>query len=216
MNDKAKLFLGFALVVAFGLLMHDWKKEDAAPTTLDPITQLPAAAKVVRPPALSPEEVARQRQVEQKMTEQRMSELSQKAKNIGNVNEAANNTAVFRRRIAMTVSDQWQSLLRKNLPEWQALVVKAQVAENGRVDCTICKGDHYLDFCLLCKSDNPMCRTCEGSGKTLGGGVCPTCLGSRWCFMCNGTSEMICPFCDDGEVDRVLSAEAPELKMLWE
>ena len=119
--------------------------------------------------------------------------------------DALETSPAVRREIFQSKSEEWNHILEKHDSEYQQLKKLAEHAEHQMIDCTICGGDTYLDYCIFCQEDsNGRCSECEGTGGLVIGQVCSACLGTGECFMCSGTKMMMCLFCDDGSVDLAL------------
>ena len=107
-------------------------------------------------------------------------------------------------RTALSASKQivWNQILMTNSTEFYALRKIAARTPGGVTPCTLCDGEGYMDECIVCKNSDGKCVTCYGTG-TLNNGkdICPTCIGSKNCYFCNGFKKMLCPFCDDGMID---------------
>jgi hypothetical protein len=94
--------------------------------------------------------------------------------------------------------DAWTALISTNRQTFLALRDAARHATNGETTCTICDGRGSLAFCILCSHSDGKCVTCGGAGRLSTGEVCPTCMGTGRCYLCDGTGRMTCPFCNDG------------------
>jgi hypothetical protein len=161
---------------------------------------------------LPPEIIERNARHHAQATQARMQTLSVKDKEIQARRNATERTRQSRVAVATRASGPYRQVIQTNMSAWARLLAQAKASESGRVYCTICAGDHYLPFCVVCKDGYSECPTCKGSGKQADL-VCPTCLGTTWCYLCSGTWEMLCPFCDDGEVDRDLSKNPPKMSV---
>lgn len=118
--------------------------------------------------------------------------------------------------VAQRFTRPYAVFIRTNTPTYLALVERAKALAgkpNAEVRCTICSGDHYLRFCLLCRELNGKCRNCEGTGRIFVTEYCDWCIGSGKCFLCAGYGKMLCPFCDDGVIDPKLPPPGNELKV---
>lgn len=123
---------------------------------------------------------------------------------------------VERPAAAQRISRQYDAFIRTNTPTYLALVERAKALKGklgAEVRCTICSGDHYVPYCVLCRDLKGKCRNCEGTGRILATEYCPWCVGSGRCFQCQGVGKMLCPFCDDGVIDPTRPPPPNELKV---
>ena len=105
-----------------------------------------------------------------------------------------------RRFINRSYASAWKSVIETNRPLYLKLRAKAATSPRGETPCTICDGQSYLAYCIMCRAHPGKCPTCQGNGHTAGDELCPTCLGGGKCFTCSGHSKMLCPYCDDGTI----------------
>ena len=111
----------------------------------------------------------------------------------------------LRNQIFAARRTEWAAILENFDAEYQELRRQAKLTKHQMVDCTICGGDTYLDYCLFCHGDSDgVCSECEGTGEYFIDDLCPACLGTGKCYMCSGTKIMMCLFCDDGSIDLAL------------
>ena len=112
---------------------------------------------------------------------------------------------LIRDQIFYSKRDEWAGILKKFDAEYQELRRQAALTKHKMVDCTICGGDTYMDYCLFCNGDSDgLCSECEGTGKYIVDDICPPCKGTGKCYLCSGTGMMMCLFCDDGNIDLAL------------
>lgn len=117
---------------------------------------------------------------------------------------------------ASRLSKPYDAFIRTNTPTYLVLVERAKALKGklgGEVRCTICSGDHYVPYCVLCRELKGKCRNCEGTGRIFATEYCPGCIGSGKCFLCQGVGKMLCPFCDDGMIDPTRPPPTNELKV---
>ena len=120
----------------------------------------------------------------------------------------------LRQSIFESKETEWKQILHQHDKEYQQLRKQAELTEHNMVDCTICGGDTYLDYCLFCDEDsNGVCSECDGTGVYIVDDVCAPCLGSGKCFMCAGTKKMMCLFCQDGTIDLALPPYYQEIQL---
>lgn len=152
-----------------------------------------------------------QKDVELEATEARKEQLWQLEDSQTKQRDSAKELPHYRQRVLGAHQAEWTALLEKHWLEYERLLQKAQQSSNGMTDCTICGGDTYLDFCIFCNepSDGD-CASCQGDGHRFGNELCPTCQGDGNCFMCTEElHQMMCPFCDDGDIDIDRPAPSP-------
>jgi len=144
-----------------------------------------------------------QKDVELEATQARKIELLQLEEVQTKRSASARELPNYRQRILSARQAEWTAFLDKHWEEYQRLIEVAKLNENGKTFCTICEGDTYLDFCIFCNEpSNGVCVTCQGEGLHFGNELCPSCQGSGRCFMCTkDLHQMMCPFCDDGDID---------------
>ena len=157
-------------------------------------------------------EIQRQASVETARSEQRRKKLDE----LNEKNElrklAIKDRDFMQQTILRSYRSEWHKLLDEHKPVYHALVAKATLTHNKMIECTICEGDTYLEFCVFCESEGT-CRECKGAGHYFGKERCPPCMGSGNCFICGGRTHMICPFCDDGTVDLALEPPFKAVKL---
>ncbi len=147
-------------------------------------------------------EWSEQQQVEHRATEARRVELQRIDEQLKKRELSARELPDYRQRILSSHQAEWTQFLEDNWQEYLALLAAAKKSNNGKIDCTICEGDTYLDFCFFCSvPSNGKCASCDGHGTRFGDELCPTCQGNGKCFMCNNSHQMMCPFCEDGAID---------------
>jgi hypothetical protein len=108
-------------------------------------------------------------------------------------------THEYRQHLQLDREADWLALLRKKEPIFLSLKQKAAHSPSGTVSCTICPGSGQMKLCVMCASTG-VCPTCSGEEKIGDHLICPTCQGTGKCFVCAGSGQMHCPFCDDGQV----------------
>ena len=152
-----------------------------------------------------------QKDVELEATEARKEQLWQLENSQTKRSESARELPDYRQRVLGAHQAEWTALLEQHWAEYEHLVKEAQQSKNGMTDCTICGGDTYLDFCIFCEEkSNGKCASCRGEGNRFGNDLCPTCQGDGNCFMCtDDLHQMMCPFCDDGDIDIDRPAPSP-------
>ncbi|MGB0414257.1 MAG: hypothetical protein ACPGJU_07400 [Coraliomargarita sp.] len=140
---------------------------------------------------------------EQSGKEQRKETLNEMRTYRERQQEALKEMPYARERIFRTSKEQLLAILERHGEEYEELRKLAATKPDKVVDCTICEGDTYLDYCIYCEEDaQGVCVRCGGSGERgVRDELCPPCLGTGECYACTGSGMMFCPFCDDGAVD---------------
>ena len=153
------------------------------------------------------------KQREAKETEERVEKLNELISYREKQEQAVERSPKIRRLIFESKSDKWSQILTDHDDEFQRLKKLADQHEHKMVECTICEGDTYLDYCIFCNGHSDgVCSECEGTGEYFIDQVCPACLGTGECFMCSGMTMMMCLFCDDGYVDLALPPHHQTIK----
>lgn len=119
-------------------------------------------------------------------------------------NHAAAETYAARAELTINTHAAWNAVISTNAEAYRILHKRACESHSGETLCTICDSTGYMHFCVLCQNNGGKCLSCEGSGRSQAGRLCPACLGKKKCFLCYGTSKMPCLFCDDGTVTHTL------------
>jgi hypothetical protein len=109
-------------------------------------------------------------------------------------------TEASRKSLQLYKQTHWSHVISTNWDAYLALRQKAQATPTGETPCTLCQGNWYMRYCILCDSTGK-CPTCGGTGKTGNDDYCPTCVGTGKCFRCAGSGKMGCPFCNDGMIE---------------
>ena len=144
---------------------------------------------------------SKEKRIETKVASIRTQDLSKRRAEKERYDRAAKAMPDYRARVLSSGRTKWTEILNRHKSEYKSLADAAKHSHEG-VECTICEGDTYLDYCIFCNSDSDgKCPTCtSGEGNFLDE-LCPTCQGSGNCFMCSGTKMMMCLFCDDGTIE---------------
>jgi len=203
-------FGGFALVV--GLLAWWAANPELPPASADATT----ASVTETVPVPTPESEAERHRAEQGARESAIAAelIAEKERDLENRAKAEVRGKAERSTAAQRHGHAYAQFIRTNTPTYLALVTRARAVASqlgGEVRCTICSGDHYLRFCLLCRELHGKCRNCEGTGRIFVTEYCPWCIGSGRCFLCTGYGKMLCPFCDDGVIDPARPVPSNEL-----
>jgi DnaJ-class molecular chaperone len=129
-------------------------------------------------------------------------ELSRREANQNKRALAGAKTEEYRKLLQIETSAVWLKLIAAHRSEYNGLRALAATTHNKQTPCTICNGRGSMDSCFLCGSSGK-CPTCKGTGKLHFSEreLCPTCRGTGECYLCTGTGKMICPFCEDGDVN---------------
>ena len=114
---------------------------------------------------------------------------------------AASKMAESRRFLAQTYHPQWLNLLATNWPAFMELRQQAARTPTRETPCTLCDGNGFESFCILCPEREGKCVSCRGSGHITSEEICPTCLGNGKCYLCFGSGKMLCPFCNNGVIE---------------
>jgi hypothetical protein len=151
------------------------------------------------PPAPSEQDHTRERKAFEFQTHQRVAEF---ARLEGEQQKHAQLVLKQRERLTrlqISLANAWSNVLSTNWVAYQELRRKAAGSVEKTAPCTICDGRGSMLFCIVC--DNVRrCIDCNGKGKTPYGERCPTCRGKGTCYLCGGSGQMPCVFCDDGLV----------------
>lgn len=146
------------------------------------------------------EALERDAELQRQQTEERIAGLNRREAGQERYARAAAQSGESRRFINRSYAGAWKSVTETNRPLYLKLRAKAATSPNGETPCTICDGQSYLAYCIICRAHPGKCPTCQGHGRTAGDELCPTCLGGGKCFTCGGHSKMLCPYCDDGAI----------------
>lgn len=133
-------------------------------------------------------------------TEERIAALSRREADQERYARATAQSGESRRFINRSYAGAWKSVIETNRSLYLKLRARAATSPHGETPCTICDGQSYLAYCIMCRAHPGKCPTCQGHGHTAGDELCPTCLGGGKCFTCSGYNRMLCPYCDDGAV----------------
>ena len=133
-------------------------------------------------------------------TEERIAALSRREADQERYARATAQSGESRRFINRSYAGAWKSVIETNRALYLKLRARAATSPHGETPCTICDGQSYLAYCIMCRAHPGKCPTCLGHGHTAGDELCPTCLGGGKCFTCSGYNRMLCPYCDDGAV----------------
>lgn len=204
-------FGGFALVVA---LLAWWMAEPKVPPA--PAGAAPTKVAIADLPPPTPESEAKRIRAEQAARESAVAAgmIAEKERDLANRAKAEARGKIERAVVGQRHGNAYAEFISTNTPTYLALVNRARAVAaqlGGEVRCTICSGDHYLRFCLLCRELHGKCRNCEGTGRIFITEYCPWCIGSGKCFLCAGYGKMLCPFCDDGVIDPARPVPSNEL-----
>lgn len=146
------------------------------------------------------EALERDAELQRQQTEEHIAALNRREAGQERYARAAAQSGESRRFINRSYAGAWKSVTETNRPLYLKLRAKAATSPNGETPCTICDGQSYLAYCIICRAHPGKCPTCQGHGRTAGDELCPTCLGGGKCFTCSGHSKMLCPYCDDGAI----------------
>jgi len=146
------------------------------------------------------EALERDAELQQQQTEERIAALNRREAGQERYARAAAQSGESRRFINRSCAGAWKSVIETNRQHYLKLRAKAATSPNGETPCTICDGQSYLAYCIICRAHPGKCPTCQGHGRTAGDELCPTCLGGGKCFTCGSHSKMLCPYCDDGAI----------------
>ena len=129
----------------------------------------------------------------------RLEELKAKEADLRMHQRAAAKMESARHDLQVFRQADWSALISTNRQAFQALRQKAAHSSTETTQCTVCAGRGVMGSCVLCKHTGK-CPTCHGTGKASRDEYCPTCVGKGKCYLCFGSGQMACPFCDDGTV----------------
>jgi len=115
--------------------------------------------------------------------------------------QAAGNTGSSRKFIQTAYAARWSTVLTTNWPVFTKLREQAASSPTLVVPCTICEGTGRLHYCVVCADAKGKCVSCRDSGRTSVHEICPTCFGNQKCFLCFGSGQMPCPFCNEGKIE---------------
>jgi len=125
--------------------------------------------------------------------------LEAAAKRLEQIHVATSQMPASRREAQVGAYPAWKQLLTTHHAAYLGLLEQARKTPHGEVPCTLCDGFSYMP-CAMCKDHDGKCVKCHGSGTDGLDVLCPACLGSGKCYLCNGSRKMFCPFCDDGMI----------------
>lgn len=172
-------------------------RQSPAPSESSASSLTAASAPIV---VMAREAMEKDTELQRQQTEERIAALSRREAGQERYARATAQSGESRRFINRSYAGAWKSVIETNRSLYLKLRARAATSPHGETPCTICDGQSYLAYCIMCRAHPGKCPTCQGHGHTAGDELCPTCLGGGKCFTCSGYNRMLCPYCDDGAV----------------